>query len=152
MSTIYFSGSISGGRKDTGLYRIIVDRLTAAGHRVLAGAVASESVGAHGETLESAHIFERDLAWLREAAAEGGCVVAEVSMPSLGVGYEIGYARYSLGMPVICLYRSGHTARCSAMISGDSGIELIVYDDAHFDFMMETLLSKLATQRRTKSP
>lgn len=125
MATIYFSGSISGGRNDVAIYQRFVAMLRAAGHEVLAGAVASEDVSAGGETLTPAAVFERDLAWLDAA----DLVVAEVSMPSLGVGYEIAYARYQRGIPVICLYRPAHTKRCSAMLSGDTGVELIEYQD-----------------------
>ena len=125
MATIYFSGSISGGRNDVAIYQRFVATLRAAGHEVLAGAVASEDVSAGGETLTPAAVFERDLAWLDAA----DLVVAEVSMPSLGVGYAIAYARYRRNIPVICLYRPGHTKRCSAMLSGDTGVELIEYQD-----------------------
>ena len=50
-------------------------------------------------------------------------------MPSTGVGYEIAAARYKYGIPVICLYRPAHTARCTAMVSGDRGIELLEYSE-----------------------
>jgi nucleoside 2-deoxyribosyltransferase len=126
MLTIYFGGAISGGRADVGHYRRIVEALRAEGHRVLAGAVASEDVSAQGEALDAAAIFLRDLGWIEEADV----LVAEVSVPSTGVGYEIATARYRYGRPVICLYRAEHTKRCSAMVAGDSGIELIAYDDA----------------------
>ncbi len=56
-------------------------------------------------------------------------LVAEVSLPSTGVGYEVAAARYRYGKPVICLYRAGHTKRCSAMIAGDAGVELIEYEE-----------------------
>src|SRR5947208_2605580 len=125
MLTIYFAGAISGGRADVGHYRAIVEALEAGGHRVLAGAVASEDVGAHGESLEAAAIFARDLGWI----AEADVLVAEVSLPSTGVGYEIAAARHRFDRPVICLYRAGHTKRCSAMVAGDAGIELIEYDE-----------------------
>jgi hypothetical protein len=125
-TTIYFSGSITGGREDVALYRRIVDGLEAAGYRVLAGAVAAEHVGAGGEAGDVRDIFARDLRWLDEA----DLLVAEVSTPSHGVGYEIAYARYVRRIPVIALYRRGRTQRCSAMISGDAGVELIEYDDA----------------------
>ena len=138
MLTIYFGGAISGGRADVGHYRRIVDALVADGHRVLAGAVASEDVTAHGEALDPCAIFTRDLAWLDEADV----LVAEVSVPSTGVGYEIAAMRYRCGKPVICLYRTGHTKRCSAMVAGDAGVELIEYDDAAE--MLERLRSALA--------
>ncbi len=121
---IYFAGSITGGRADVAHYRELVAALEADGHRVLAGAVAAEHVGASGEPLTPCDIFERDVRWLGEADV----LVAEVSTPSLGVGYEIATMRYKLRRPVIALYRPAFTARCSAMVSGDRGIELIEYD------------------------
>src|SRR5207253_8530138 len=123
--TIYFAGAISGGRGDVAHYRAIVAALEGDGHRVLAGAVAAEHVGADGEALQSAAIFERDMQWI----AHADVLVAEVSMPSTGVGYEIATARYRHDIPVICLYRPAYTKRCTAMVGGDAGIELIEYDD-----------------------
>lgn len=142
MATIYFSGAISGGRVDVAQYARIVAALEAAGHRVLAGAVASETVGDAGELLDDRRIFDRDLRWLDEA----DLVVAEVSVASLGVGYEIAYARYRRGIAVICLWRSGFTKRCSAMISGDPRIELIRYDDT--DAMLANLLESVRALSR----
>ena len=126
MTTIYFSGAISGGRADVALYQQIVEMLEAEGYRVLAGAVAAEHVGAGGETLHPPDICARDLGWLDEA----DLVVAEVSVPSLGVGYEIAYATRVRRIPVIALYRRAYTQRCSAMISGDPGVQLLEYEDA----------------------
>lgn len=124
--TIYFAGAISGGREDLAHYREIVAALERDGYRVLAGAVASESVGADGERLDSSAIFDRDMEWI--AAAD--VLVAEVSKPSTGVGYEIATARYRHGKPVVCLYRPAYTKRCTAMVSGDGEINLIEYHDA----------------------
>ncbi|KAB0337781.1 hypothetical protein FD755_025470, partial [Muntiacus reevesi] len=55
-------------------------------------------------------IHDRDLAWLQQADA----VVAEVTQPSLGVGYELGRA-VALHKPVLCLFRpqSGRAAHGS---------------------------------------
>ena len=124
--TIYFAGAISGGRDDVAHYREIIAALEREGHRVLAGVVAAENVGADGERLESRAIFERDLEWIESADV----LVAEVSKPSTGVGYEIATARYRRGIPVVCLYRPAYTKRCTAMVSGDGEIELIEYRDA----------------------
>lgn len=125
MGTVYFSGSITGGREDVALYRRMVGALEEDGHRVLAGAVAAEHVGADGEAIGVGEIFARDLRWLDESEL----LVAEVSTPSLGVGYEIAYARYARRIPVVALYRPVRTARCSAMIAGDPGIRFIEYSD-----------------------
>ncbi len=142
-ATIYFSGSITGGREDVPLYRRIVAALEAHGYVVLAGAVAADHVGHAGEPMDAHAIFERDLAWL----AASDVVVAEVSKPSLGVGYEIATARYYFGIPVICLFRAVHVPRCSAMIAGDAGITTLVYTDEEVEEMLERLLSALAGLR-----
>jgi hypothetical protein len=141
--TIYFAGSISGGRRDAGHYARIVAHLERSGHTVLAGAVASEDIGAGGEPLSSCDIFERDLAWIEQAAEADGVLVAEVSTPSTGVGYEIATARYKYRLPVICLYRPAFTTRCTAMVSGDAGIRLIEYSDDTIDEMHRRLLEAL---------
>jgi nucleoside 2-deoxyribosyltransferase len=138
MLTLYFAGAISGGRDDVDLYREIIGALEAEGYRVLAGAVAAEHVTASGEALDSCAIFERDLAWI----AECDVVVADVSKPSTGVGYEIATARYRFGIPVICLYRPAHTSRCTAMVAGDRGIELIEY--ANLSDLLPRLTAALA--------
>ena len=142
-TTIYFSGSISGGRADIATYRRIIDTLEKDGHRVIAGAVAAEHVGDHGEQLSAREIFERDLQWIDEVARENGVLVAEVSTPSTGVGYEIAVARYRYGMPVICLYRPAFTKRCTAMVAGDNGIRLIEYRDDSIDELLVQLSSAL---------
>ena len=68
-------------------------------------------------------IFLRDVAWLEEADV----LVAEVTAPSLGVGYEIGGAE-ALKKPVLCLYRGRPGRRLSAMISGNRGLVVREYD------------------------
>jgi nucleoside 2-deoxyribosyltransferase len=136
-ATIYFSGSITGGRGDVALYRKLIDALEDDGHRVLAGAVATENVDAGGEDLSRREIFERDLRWLDEC----DLLVAEVTTPSHGVGYEIAYARWQRRIPVIALTRR----RCSAMLEGDPGIELIDYAD-----VLEAVSRLVESVRRTR--
>jgi 2'-deoxynucleoside 5'-phosphate N-hydrolase len=135
---IYLSGSISGGKSDVALYRRIVDRLRVEGHEVFDGEVTAERM----ELRDDAAIFARDMAWIAEVAARGGALVAEVSTPSLGVGYEIASARHLHGIPVICLYRPAR-ARCSGMIAGDPGIVLIRYSEKELDAALEMLVQEL---------
>jgi hypothetical protein len=123
LRTIYFAGSITGGRQDVAVYRTIVGALRVAGHRVLAEAVPSDEITSEGESLDRYAVFSRDLEWIDRSDV----LVAEISMPSVGVGYEIAYARHVRKMPVIGLYRPAYTKRCSSMISGDRGIRLIEY-------------------------
>ncbi|HEY3056124.1 MAG TPA: nucleoside 2-deoxyribosyltransferase [Thermoanaerobaculia bacterium] len=140
MRTIYFSGSISSGREDVETYRMFVTALERAGHRVLSGMVAAAHVSSAGEALPACEIFDRDVGWIDEVAREKGVLVAEVSRPSTGVGYEIALARYRYDIPVICLYRPAFTKRCSGMIAGDRGIYLIEYTEATVPAAIQKLL------------
>ncbi len=145
MATIYFSGAITGGRGDVPLYRRIVEVLESEGHRVFAGGVVAPEVGNGGESLDAYSIFERDLAWIAEVAGRRGMIVAEVSQPSTGVGYEIATARYHHQIPVVCLYRPKYTKRCTAMVAGDREIEMIEYSDENIDAMLDRLVRTVRT-------
>ena len=113
---IYFSGSVSGGREDVGLYLQIIVRLKEHG-LVLTEHIGDARLDAGGEPgLSVVEIHDRDLAWLRQA----DCLVAEVTTPSLGVGYEIGKAT-EWGKSVLCLFRTGNGSMLSPMIAGSSG-------------------------------
>ncbi len=118
---IYFAGSIRGGREDAALYREIVEQLRTYGD-VLTEHVADTELGVLGQDIGDEKIHDRDLGWLKEA----DYVVAEVTTPSLGVGYEIGKAT-AWGKPVLCLYRPAEERLLSAMISGSNGVTLKEY-------------------------
>ncbi|XP_004696039.2 PREDICTED: 2'-deoxynucleoside 5'-phosphate N-hydrolase 1 [Condylura cristata] len=69
-------------------------------------------------------IHERDLAWLQQADV----VVAEVTQPSLGVGYELGRA-VALNKQILCLFRPQSGRVLSAMIRGAAhGTRIQVWD------------------------
>ena len=118
---IYFAGSIRGGRGDRALYGHIIRLLQSYG-RVLTEHIADEGLTQEGESLGDAEIHDRDMDWLRSAS----CVVAEVTTPSLGVGYEIGRA-VELKIPVLCLFRSEEGKKVSAMIAGCPGVTMKQY-------------------------
>ena len=119
--TIYFAGSVSGGRRDAALYRQIIVELGKYG-RVLTEHVGNPQLSGRGETGSDRAIHDRDLRWLRRA----DWMVAEVTTPSLGVGYEIGKAT-EWGKPVLCLFRPDAHPRLSAMVAGSPGVRLIKY-------------------------
>ena len=110
---IYFSCSITGGRDDEPVYRRLVAHLQATGHEVLTAHLASPEVLIDEATVPPEAVYERDCAWVRACDA----MVAEVSTPSHGVGYEIAYA-LTLGKPVLCCYQAGR--KVSKMITGNS--------------------------------
>ncbi len=119
---IYFAGSIRAGREDQEIYYQLIQGLQ--GH----GPVLTEHVGDPDLTElgddgpSDRRIYQRDMAWLAEAAL----MVAEVTIPSLGVGYEIGRAE-SRGIPVLCLYRQRDGRKLSAMISGNPKVTVTMY-------------------------
>ena len=110
---IYFAGSIRGGRGDVEIYRGIIAHLRSRGE-VLTEHVGDAALSSSGEEgLSDTAIYRRDIGWI----AEADVVVAEVSTPSLGVGYEIAKAE-ELGKPVLCLFRENEGRSLSAMIDG----------------------------------
>ena len=125
---------------------MFVAALERAGHRVFAGSVTASHITAGGDDLTAHEIFDRDVAWIEEVARAGGVLVAEVSRPSTGVGYEVAMARYRYAMPVICLYRPAFTRRCSGMVAGDRGIRVIEYTDETMSDAVETLLNAIANK------
>ena len=112
---IYFAGAIRGGREDAQLYENIIAYLEEKGE-VLTEHVGNTDLSWKGETSKKdEEIYNRDIKWLQSA----DIVVAEVTTPSLGVGYELGIAE-KLNIPVLCLYRPDKGSRLSAMISGNA--------------------------------
>jgi nucleoside 2-deoxyribosyltransferase len=113
---IYFAGAIRGGRDDWTHYRDIVKLLRDYGE-ILTEHIAEKELSVLGEDLADREIYVRDLAWLKAS----DCLVAEVTTPSLGVGYEIGKAT-GWGKPVLCLFRPNNRRALSAMIAGSDGV------------------------------
>jgi len=114
---IYFAGSISGGRGDVALYSQIIEHLKNYGE-VLTEFVGETSLSGMGEANNSdKHIHDRDIEWLLSSDV----IVAEVTTPSLGVGYEIGRALEN-GKKILALYRNIKGRRISAMIKGAEGV------------------------------
>ena len=133
---IYFSGSISGGREHEAIYQHVVAHLQAQGHHVLSAHVADPVALEIEHHMPPREVFERDSNWVKECEA----MVAEVSTPSLGVGYEYSLA-VQLGKPVLCVYRSG--LRMSKMITGNPAPNLTVAeyaDEVELDRIIDAFL------------
>jgi len=119
---IYFAGSIRGGREDVRAYHAMITYLRSFGE-VLTEHVGNPSLSEKGDDgPDDRYIHDRDTGWLSAC----DLVVAEVSSPSLGVGYELGMA-VSLNKPVLCLYRPMIKRPLSAMIAGSPGIRTAAY-------------------------
>lgn len=119
--TIYFAGSIRGGRDAHEIYAAIISLLRGYG-RVVTEHVGDADITLGGENAPDRDIHDRDLAWLRDADV----LVAEVTAPSLGVGYEIGRA-VEWGKRIICLYRPAGGRKLSGMIAGCDALTVYEY-------------------------
>ena len=120
----YFAGSIRGGRQDRDIYLSLIKHIGKYG-TVLTEHVGDQGLDAWGEPDPSDEwIYKRDMQWLSQADG----VIAEVTTPSLGVGYEIAKAE-SLGKPVLCLYRQREEKRLSAMLGGSPKLNVQAYND-----------------------
>jgi nucleoside 2-deoxyribosyltransferase len=121
--TIYFAGSIRGGRDDQAIYGEIIRLLRNFG-TVATELVGDANITMGGENAPDREIHDRDISWLRSADV----IVAEVTAPSLGVGYEIGRA-VEWGKRVICLYRPAPDRKLSGMIAGCDGVTVLEYTE-----------------------
>jgi 2'-deoxynucleoside 5'-phosphate N-hydrolase len=117
---IYFACSITGGRQDEAAYAALVAALLEDGHIVPTASLASPAVMDQEGRITPEEVYARDVAWIEACDV----LIAEISTPSHGVGYEIGYA-LSKGKPVLCCYRQGR--RISKMLSGNPNLQTRSY-------------------------
>jgi nucleoside 2-deoxyribosyltransferase len=118
---IYFAASIRSGRDDQPIYEQIIELLKSHG-TVLSEHFGSSSLTSNGEDLTNTFIRNRDKEWVREA----DLIIAEVTIPSLGVGIELGWAE-EWDKKVICLYREQEGRRLSALVDGAPGFQVFRY-------------------------
>jgi len=138
--SIYFSGSISGGRQDAGTYREIIAHLKRYG-RVLTDHIGNPDLTAGGEEgVDDGEVYRRDMQWIDEADV----FIAEVSNPSLGVGYELACAEQRR-KPVLCLFREGAARSLSAMIAGNRALTVKRYrSTGEISSILEAFFEELA--------
>lgn len=102
------------------VYIQIIDLLKEQKHVVVSEHVASERLSQIEAKLTDDEIFNSDRMYIDECE----CLVADVTVPSVGVGYEICYA-VSKGKHVLCVYRED--ANVSAMVRGNRGAVSLSY-------------------------
>jgi nucleoside 2-deoxyribosyltransferase len=119
---VYFACSIRGGRDDAHIYAELASHLKTK-VTLLTEIFADGKLTSQGMNKPSADIWATDLAWVQEA----DIVIAEVTNPSLGVGYEIAKAE-EWNKPILALFRNTDDRKLSAMIAGSSYTDTIYYD------------------------
>lgn len=121
---IYYAAAIRGANEvdNSGMNKMIIETLQKNRHEVLTEHISDEQIRMVGElNMTDKQIHDRDMKWV----ADADVIIAEVSNPSLGVGYEIGRA-LDMGKRILCLYRT-QTRRLSAMIRGSEEITVTDY-------------------------
>ncbi|HLB66402.1 MAG TPA: nucleoside 2-deoxyribosyltransferase [Candidatus Saccharimonadales bacterium] len=122
MKKVYFACSVRGGRDDKHIYQEIVSLLRSVSvvtteFNIDKDLTPKGTPGATGKT------YKRDMEMLRSSDV----IVAEVTTPSLGVGYEISKAE-EMNMPILCLFRPSSGISLSAMVAGNPNVKVIKYE------------------------
>ena len=122
MPKIYFACSIRGGRDDAAWYADLAKHI-ANQAQLLSEIFADQSLTDSGMDKPSEDIWQQDISWVKEAQA----IIAEVTNPSLGVGYEIAKAE-EWNKPVLALFRKNSSRSLSAMIEGPPACTVVYYE------------------------
>ena len=107
---VYCAAPIKGDQKFHNYCLDIIKQVSSLGHTALSE-LNSEFKPAI--PLTDSEIFSRDIKWIDKSEI----VIAEVSGPSLGVGFEIAYSIYKKKMNVLALVNS-EAQDVSAMVTG----------------------------------
>jgi nucleoside 2-deoxyribosyltransferase len=141
---VYFAGAIYGGREKLDTYTKIQEVVESLGHIFLTKHVTGVGLSTEEEKFGRSPSFsyKRDIKLLREA----DCLIAEITLPSLGVGYELAYAVEKKGLPVLALYEEGREHEISAMIRGNTSekFKISSYDGDNLKDMIEKFLAEVA--------
>lgn len=135
---IYCAGPIRGDLTHQESFRKIIEYVESLGNTVLTefSTKFNSSI-----PLTEKQIYKRDLKWIDGSK----CMIAEVSGPSLGVGFEISYAIFQRKLPVLTLYNTD-AQNISAMITGcDSPLLRIekYHNEEDFKKIIKVYLKKL---------
>ena len=128
----YFSCSITGGRAEQQIYKKIVEHLQERGWVVPTAHLAEAGVIDEEIVIDPRVVYQRDVRWVTES----DILVAEVSTPSHGVGYEIALAEL-YKKPVFCCYQQGR--KVSKMILGNENPIFQIYAYKSIDDLFPTL-------------
>ncbi len=121
MKKVYFACAIRGGRNQAKIYSQIVSFLSSR-CELLTEVFADNRLTVMGMAQPETEIYQTDMNWINQA----DCLIAEVSQPSLGVGYEIAVAE-SQDKPVLCLYKTQRDKKLSAMVAGNPNVKVVEY-------------------------
>jgi nucleoside 2-deoxyribosyltransferase len=107
---VYCAGAIKGDTAYQNNYKEIIQYIGSMNHAALAELNGNFKFSI---PLSDKQIYTRDIKWIESSEL----VIAEISGPSLGVGFEIAYAIFQKEIPVLALV-SSDVKKVSAMITG----------------------------------
>jgi hypothetical protein len=130
---IYCAGPIRGNKTYQDNYSEIIRIVESLNHTAL-----SEVSNKFQSSipLSPKQIYARDLKWLDGSKL----MIAEVSGPSLGVGFEISYALFVKKIPVLALYHD-QAGQISSMITGCNNPKLVIQKYSNTDDLTQTINS-----------
>lgn len=132
---VYFACAVRAGG-DMSNYKMLLETIRQAGGEILSEIFVNDAIQFGGSPLPAPEIYQRDTAMIQEADV----VVAEVTNPSLGVGYELAYAQ-GLNKPILCLFDESSERKLSAMVLGNPHNTIANYsaDNPPIDAIQEFL-------------
>jgi len=140
---IYFCGSIRGGRELARTYEFIIGMLRKYGIVLTEHVGSDDVIQTKDRELTDREIHDRDLGWIMESDV----LVAEVTVPSLGVGYEIGRA-LEMGKPILCLFDVQPGKPLSAMVAGSEKLIIKRYQEtAEIEAILKEYFTSHAPRR-----
>jgi len=114
------------------VYRHIYDFLESLGCDAVSWHVVDLDSDEEEVDMGEQEIYLRDI----ELLEESDCMVAEVTVPSIGVGYAVCRA-LGLGIPVLCVHSAG--ANVSAMLLGNPNLQGLVREYTSLDDLEQIL-------------
>ncbi len=130
---IYFSASIYGGRELLEDYKKLICALKDYGE-VLTEEVGDSRLLEKEETISEEEIYLGDIAKMKQADV----IFAELTIPSLGVGYELAYSE-AHNKKIIGIYNQIIKPKITPMIMGNKNIKVIPYQN------IDEIIKKLAS-------
>jgi len=128
---IYCAGPIRGDVSYQKFYAEVINHIEDEGHSALAEFNGKFSVSI---PLTDRQVYKRDLKWIDGSKL----MIAEISGPSLGVGFEIAYAIFQRKIPVLALVNS-KVENISAMLSGCDSPLLTILEYNNTDDMKKKI-------------
>ncbi len=143
---IYFTSASTNNPDDVLRLKDVIATLKSMDHTLTSGeqiVLASDQKKEIGPT----DIFLRE----KKAIEEADCIVAEVTVPSSGVGGEIVYA-LTHDKPVLCLFYKDASDALSPMITGNPSEHLYLehYDEDSLTVVLKQFIDEVLIQRSRK--